>query len=237
MTGASPFPSTSPVSAKAEPDVTLLLELLASRICHDLVSPVGAINNGLEFIEDMGSDPETLKQAIDLIGQSTQTAAARLQVFRIIYGAGGREANLKPEDIQKAFGTLLRMEGKIRQSWDPYAPLGIDVKAKGACKILLGTLVLAQECLPKGGTIYADAGKNDDLIVTAEGVGAVVREGTLAALSGTIDAQALDPRLIHPYVLGVSARGYGFEITSFDAENTGNNGNSERKAWRIRQTV
>lgn len=208
--------------------VTALLELLSSRICHDLVSPVGAINNGIEFMEDAADDPEALKQASELIAHSAGSAGARLQVFRIVYGAGGRDGNVKPEDIQKAFGALIRSDGKVRQSWDPFGPLGIDPKTRGFCKVLLGTLVLAQECLPKGGTVYVDPGQGAETLVKAEGTDAVVRDNVEAALKHEIDQNSLDPRLVHPYVMGLIAKTYGFTIALQKTE-------PGHATWSIRQ--
>jgi histidine phosphotransferase ChpT len=194
-------------------DITTLLELLSSRICHDLVSPVGAINNGIEFMEDSADDPESIKQASELIAHSAGSAASRLQVFRLAYGAGGRDGNIKPEDIQKAFGSLIRTDGKIRQSWDPFGPLGIDPKShKGYCKVLIGTLVLAQECLPKGGMIFVDPGQGEETLVKAEGPDATIRENVETALAGNLAIDKLDPRLVHPYTCGLIARTYGFQI-------------------------
>lgn len=209
-------------------DTLHLLELLASRICHDLVSPVGAINNGIEFMTDMADDPDGIKQASDLIAHSAASAGARLQAFRIAYGAGGRDGNLKPEDIQKAFGALVRVDGKVRQSWDPYGPLGIDMKATGAAKILMGALLLAMECLPKGGTVYADAGSGKEILISAEGPDAVVREGVEDALSGKTAPDSLDPRLVHPSILGLSARAYGFSMACTNKE-------GGKIVWSIRQ--
>jgi histidine phosphotransferase ChpT len=189
-----------------------ILELLSSRICHDLVSPVGAINNGLEFMEDAADDPESIKQASELIAHSANSAAARLQAFRLAYGAGGRDGNIKPEDIQRAFGNLIRAEGKVRQSWDPFSPLGIDSKAKGFCKCLMGALILAAEALPKGGTVYVDAGSKGQTLIRAEGTDATVRDGVVDALSLNVDPDTLDPRLVHPYSVSVIAQSYGFKI-------------------------
>lgn len=89
----------------------------------DLVSPVGAINNGLEFMEDAADDPQAIKDATELISHSAASAGARLMAFRLVYGAGGRDGNIKPEDIQRAFGALIRSDGKVRQSWAPSARL------------------------------------------------------------------------------------------------------------------
>jgi len=193
--------------------ITTLLELLASRICHDLVSPVGAINNGIEFMEDAGDDKESIEQATGLISHSAQSAAARLQVFRIAYGGGGRDGNIKPEDIQKAFGSLIRTDGKVRQSWDPFGPLGIDSKAKGFSKILICGLVLAMECLPKGGTVFVDPGTGSETIIKAEGPDAVARENVVEALNRSLDPETLDPRLVHPYTMSLIAETYGFSVS------------------------
>ena len=189
-----------------------VLELLASRICHDLISPVGAINNGIEFMEDAGDDPESIKQASELIAHSAQAAAARLQAFRIAYGAGGRDGNIKPEDIQKTFGALTRADGKVRQSWDPFSSLGIDVKTPGFAKVLMGGMMLAMECLPKGGTVYVDPGSATETLIRAEGPDAVIREGVEQALARTLPPESIDPRLVHPYALSLIAESYGFII-------------------------
>ncbi len=189
-----------------------ILELLASRICHDLISPVGAINNGLEFMEEAGDDPESIKQASELIGHSAQAAAARLQAFRIAYGAGGRDGNIKPEDIQKTFGALTRADGKIRQSWDPFSSLGIDSKTPGFAKVLMGAMMLAMEGLPKGGTVYVDPGSATETLIRAEGEGAIVRENVEQALARSLPPEEIDPRLVHPYALSLIAESYGFII-------------------------
>ncbi len=194
-------------------EITTLMELLSSRICHDLVSPVGAINNGLEFMEDMADDPEGRKEATNLISHSANAAGARLMAFRLAYGSGAVDGNIKPEDIQKAFGTLIRTDGKVRQSWDPFGPLGISPATRGFSKILMGTLMMAQDCLPKGGLVFVDAGTGQETLVKSEGTGATIREQVEDALAGTLPMTNVDPRLVHPYILGQSARTYGFNIT------------------------
>lgn len=198
-------------------DPAALMELLASRICHDLISPVGAINNGVEFIEDT-TDPAMMKDAIGLISHSAQQASAKLQAFRLAYGAGGRDPNIKPEDIQKAFGNLTRADGKVRQSWDPFGPLGIDVKTKGFCKILMAAMMLAIECLPKGGTIFIDPGSENQTLLRAEGTDAIVRENVEEALKHSLSPDDLDPRLVHPYAVSLIAESYGFSIRVQDKE-------------------
>ena len=199
-------------------DIAAVLELLSSRICHDLISPVGAINNGIEFMEDAGDDPESVKQASELIAHSAQSAASRLQAFRIAYGAGGRDGNIKPEDVQKAFGNLTRADGKVRQAWDPFGPLGVDVKTRGFCKVLMGGLMLAAECLPKGGIVAIDPSTENSFLIHAEGTDAVLREGVDKALEGVTSVDDLDPRLVHPYALSLIARSYNFVISNDKVE-------------------
>ena len=193
-------------------EITALMELLSSRICHDLVSPVGAINNGLEFMEDMADDEEGRKEATNLIAHSATAAGARLMAFRLAYGSGAVDGNIKPEDIQKAFGTLIRTDGKVRQSWDPFGPLGIPSSSRAFCKVLMGCLMMASDCLPKGGLVFVDAGTGAETLIKAEGTGATVREGVENALAGTIEMTNVDPRLVHPYILGQSPRTYGYSI-------------------------
>lgn len=195
----------------ADNNIAVILELLSSRICHDVISPIGAINNGIEFMDDAGDDLASIKEASGLIAHSAQAAAARVQAFRIAYGAGGRDGNIKPEDIQKAFGALCRGDGKIRQSWDPFSPLGLNVKRTGFCKVLMGAMMLAAEALPKGGTVFVDDGKTKT-IIRAEGVDATLRDGVEDALNGVTAPESLDPRLVHPYAMGLIAKSYGFQL-------------------------
>lgn len=201
-------PEPTPASAGKDAAV---LELLASRICHDLISPVGAINNGVEFMEESG--PEEMSDGLDLIAHSAAQAAAKLQVFRIAYGAGGRDPNIKPEDVQRAFGAMVSADGKISQAWDPFGPLGPDKPYPQAfCKMLMVGLMLAQECLPKGGSVSARAGEKNETLFVAEGTGATIREQVEEALAQNIAVHDLDPRLVHPYTIGNLAEHYGYQI-------------------------
>lgn len=190
-----------------------VLELLASRICHDLISPVGAINNGIEFMQESG--PEDQEEGLNLISYSAAQAAAKLQAFRLAYGAGGRDPGIKPEDIQRAFASLVSAEGKISQLWDPFGPLGVSKPYPPAfCKMLMAGLMLAMESLPKGGSVSARAGETDgETLFVAEGTGATVRENVEEALARSIAVDDLDPRLVHPYALSVLADSYGYKIS------------------------
>lgn len=191
-----------------------ILELLASRICHDLISPVGAVQNGVEFLQDLDMS-EDLEDGFDLIAHSVKMASARLKVFRLVYGIGGRDNSISPEDIYNAFEDYLQSEGKVTQEWDPHGPLGIETDMNGFSKVLLGALLLSYEFLPRGGTISVQEGENETLI-EATGQSANIRENVKEAIDQDMLLDDLDPRLVHPYVISVLAKDLGFTVTLKD---------------------
>jgi histidine phosphotransferase ChpT len=196
-------------------DTAAIIELLASRICHDIISPVGAINNGIELMQEMGAD--ALDDGLGLVAYSASQSAAKLAAFRLAYGAGGRDPNIKPEDVQKVFGELIRAEGKISQTWDPYGNLGPNNNKKplppAYCKMLMCAMMLAMECLPKGGYISVRPAGDHASTIIAEGEGAVVRDQVEEALAQKLDPDDLDPRLVHPYAISVLAKAYGYDLS------------------------
>jgi histidine phosphotransferase ChpT len=210
MNMSSPQTPESP-EAKTNKSASVI-ELLASRICHDLVSPVGAINNGVEFMEEMGDDPEQRKEALGLIAHSASAASAKLMAFRIAYGAGGRDGNIKPEDVQKAFSNLISADGKITQAWDPHGNLGPKPLPMGFCKMLMCGMMLAMECLIKGGFVMVRPGEGNQTLIIAEGDSVLLRDNVEAALKQEISPEDLDPRLVHPYAISVIADHYGYKL-------------------------
>ncbi len=196
-------------TSSAAVDATVL-ELLASRICHDLISPVGAVNNGVEFLQEMGADAGD--EAVDLIAYSAHQASAKLQAFRLAYGAGGRDPNIKPEDVHRTFGELVGKDSRVSQNWDPHAKLSYDEIPLGLCKVLMGTLMLAIEVLPRGGVIRVEPGARDETVVIAEGQDAAPRPNMAAALDRSLPTSELDPRLVHAYALSMIAAQYGFDV-------------------------
>lgn len=190
---------------------TTILELLASRICHDIISPVGAVHNGVEFLQEMGSDAG--EEAIELLAHSASMASAKLLAFRMAYGAGGRDPNIKPEDVHKAFSDLITADGKITQDWDPHANLGFEERPDAFCKLLMGTLMLAQECLPKGGNVTVRAGGANEVQVVATATDTLVRPQVEDALALKLDPNDLDPRLVHPFAIGLLAKNYQYGLS------------------------
>src|SRR5271165_4366680 len=152
-------------------DALDLAALLCSRVCHDLISPTGAIVNGLEVLDEKESDQETRDFALDLIRKSAKTASARLQFCRLAFGAAGSAgAQIDLGDAQ----TMARghiEDGKVTITWN----LPRLLLAKNRVKLLLNMLVIAQQTIPRGGTLTVDPvgeGEAMGFRVTAGGLNA-----------------------------------------------------------------
>ena len=142
-----------------------LAALLCSRVCHDVISPVGAIVNGLEVLEDE-DDASMRDVAIDLIKKSARSASARLQFCRLAFGAAGSVgASIDTGDAESVARGLLTTE-KTTLNWTATRQL----MAKNKVKLLLNLCLLANTTIPRGGVLTVDAiGEGDavELFVTA----------------------------------------------------------------------
>ena len=124
-----------------------LAALLCSRVCHDLISPVGAIVNGLEVLEE-AKDEETKNFALDLIKKSANTASAKLQFCRIAFGAAGSAgAQIDLGDAETMARGFLEDE-KTKLAWN----LPRVLLAKNRVKLLLNMLLIAGQAIPRGGS-------------------------------------------------------------------------------------
>jgi histidine phosphotransferase ChpT len=183
-----------------------LAALLCSRVCHDLVSPVGAIINGLEVMEDR--DEETKTFALDLIKRSAAQASAKLQFCRLAFGAAGSAgAQIELGDAEKVARGLLE-DGKIALTWNlPPAPV-----AKNRAKLLLNMLLVASGTIPRGGTLVAEqAGEGYQVI--ARGLNARLASATADLLAGS-PAEGVNAHAIQPLYTGILARDCGFAISA-----------------------
>jgi len=187
-----------------------VMELIASRICHDLVSPVGAVNNGVELMQELGEDAG--EEAVKLIADSAQQASIRLKNFRLCYGAAGTDKNIGFKDIREAFTDLIRA-GRVQAEFEPDLGVKFSMPPKGFFKTLLNLLILAEECNHGEGKIAVSAiegNKGVKVLVTGKNPG--FREGAEAALRGDTNADDLDPRSVHAYVTGKFAAVFDFKI-------------------------
>ena len=195
---------------------TGILELMASKICHDIISPIGAVNNGIEFLTEMG--PDAGEEVTDLIAFSASQASAKLKAYRMAYGAGGADDSIKPEEVHQAIEDIVGKEDKVSQEWDPYGDLGYEDRPKAFCKILICGILLAMDCLPKGGSINVGGGGANETKITASGDGATIRERTSEALSMSLPRDALEPKYMHAYLTGLLGKHYKYSF-QLEAQN------------------
>src|SRR5882762_1671466 len=198
--------TSSPGSA---PDNLELAALLCSRVCHDLISPVGAIVNGLEVLDD-NPKAEDRDFALDLIRKSARTASARLQFCRLAFGAAGSAG------AQIDLGDALAMArghiegGKITLTWN----LPRLLLPKNRVKLLLNMLVISQQTIPRGGTLVIDPvgdGESMSFRVTAAGLNARVQQNIADQLSS--GSSAVDAHAVQPYYTRLLAQACGLKVT------------------------
>lgn len=182
-----------------------VLELMASKICHDLISPIGAIGNGIEFMQEMG--PDAGPEAIELIAYSSAQASAKLRAYRLAFGAGGADTSIKPEDVHGIFSDYIGGDNKITLDWDALAPLGPDERPPGLCKILMCALLLCTEGLPKGGVISVNA-EGEHISLIAKGDDAGLKPLMVEALEGDMLAEELEPKFVKPYLINLLSARY-----------------------------
>jgi histidine phosphotransferase ChpT len=184
-----------------------LAALLCSRVCHDLISPVGAIVNGLEVLAEE-KDEETKTFALDLIKKSAGTASAKLQFCRIAFGAAGSAgAQIDLGDAETITRGFFE-DDKTKLAWNmPRALL-----PKNRVKLLLNLLLIAGQTIPRGGRLTVDPigeGESMGFKVSAAGVNAKVPPAVAALLAGDAGGTALDAHRIQPFYASLLAQASG----------------------------
>jgi histidine phosphotransferase ChpT len=186
-----------------------LAALLCSRVCHDLISPVGAIVNGLEVLEE-NKDEETKTFALDLIKKSANQASAKLQFCRLAFGAAGSAgAQIDLGDAERVARGLLA-DDKTSITWN----LPRELLAKNRVKLLLNMLLIATGAIPRGGTLTVDPAEGSaGFRISAAGLNARLTETTATLLAGN-PTQAVDAHAIQPVYAGILARDCGLTLSA-----------------------
>jgi histidine phosphotransferase ChpT len=199
------------MSSAVAVDALDLAALLCSRVCHDLISPTGAIVNGLEVLDEKESDQETRNFALDLIRKSAKAASARLQFCRLAFGAaGGASAQIDLEDAQNMARAFIEDE-KMKLVWNVPRLL----LPKNRVKLLLNMMVIAGHSIPRGGTITVDpVGEGESLgfRLTASGPAARIPQAVPALLDGASENGSLDAHAVQPFYAGMLARACGMKL-------------------------
>lgn len=183
-----------------------LAALLCSRVCHDVISPVGAITNGLEVLDD-DNDEQMRGFALDLIKKSARQASAKLRFARLAFGAAGSAgAEIDLGDAEEVTTSFIGDE-KVALTWS--GPR--ETRPKNQVKLLLNMVLVGLTTIPRGG-ILAVSIDGPELSVKCTGVAAGVPEGTGDLLAATAEAGSIDPRSVQIYYTGRIARSAGLDL-------------------------
>lgn len=177
--------------------------LLCSRLCHDLLSPVGALNNGIELLADE-HDPEMRARCLDLLAESARASANKLKFFRLAFGAaGGFGEEVDTREARSAIDGLFGVDGRIKIGWMVEEP----TMSKSALKILLNLVLIAGDSLVRGGQLDIGAERNGsgvDIVVRAEGTRVVMdaelRRVLAGDTTGEIAPRAAAAWLVHSLI-------------------------------------
>ena len=190
----------------------VVLELLASRMCHDLAGPVGAVNAGVELLGDSRVDA----QALNLLGRSGEQAQQHLQLYRFAFGRGGDGQPL--DTLCRAAESALGQGGKIRFQWPAIDRIGA---VPGMGRLCLNMVMLATEALPVGGSVdvlteaAADVmrGQMGSITVHARGKRVGLRPETEDAVMGRVPEDQLSARTVQAYFTLLLSRRFNGRLT------------------------
>ncbi len=187
--------------------------LLASRLCHDLLSPIGALNNGIELLADE-HDPEMRARCMELLAESARTSATKLKFFRLAFGAaGGFEDEIDTREARTAIEGLVGTQGRVELNWMVDQPS----MSKAKIKILLNLALIAADALVRGGTLLVGA-EGGEIVVRAEGERLILDPELKNALLGKTSEDALTPRAAAAWLVHVLTGEGGGEIQVSEPE-------------------
>ncbi len=170
-----------------------LASLLCSRLCHDMLSPVGALTNGLELLSDE-RDPDMRQRCFELLEQSARISADKLKFFRLAFGAAGGFGEMVPvAEARTLVDALIGNNGRIEANW----ALASDSLPKPAVKTLLNLSLIAIESLVRGGTLDIGAELRDgasEIVVRAAGTRIAFDQDIGRALDGSLPERELASR-------------------------------------------
>ena len=197
-------------------DAALLGELLCARLCHDLAGAIGAIGTGVEILTDEDGGKEFAADALVLLEGSAVAAVNRLKFLRVALGNGG--TTMSTEQLRQLvadfLGAQMEERNALRLEWR-------DVRKSDwggdELKLLLNLVLLARDCLPRGGVVSVDAPAQEGVlpVVAAQGAQVAVAEAVKAL--DAADVSLLRPRGAQGYYASLLARRMGLSISCEDS--------------------
>jgi histidine phosphotransferase ChpT len=187
---------------------TDLAALLCSRLCHDMLSPVGALNNGIELLADE-KDADMRARCLELLEQSARTSADKLKFFRLAFGAAGGYNDAVPSEEPRALvQALARGNGRVALNWT----VAEASLSKPAVKVLLNLAAIGLDALPRGGTLDVGAEMREgaaEIVIRAAGPKITFDEGIGQALDGSLAEEALSTRNAPAHMIRLLAEELG----------------------------
>ena len=185
---AAPAPQVADGFAGADPHGLELASLLCSRLCHDMLSPIGALSNGLELLADE-RDPAMRQRCFELLEQSARISADKLKFFRLAFGAAGGFGEMVPTAEPRALiEALASSRDRVTIGWTVPG----DALPKPAVKVLLNLALIGLESLVRGGTLD---------------IAAEIREDSAGGGASEIAIRAVGPRIAFDPAIGRALEG------------------------------
>jgi len=194
-----------------------IVELVCSRLCHDMVGPVGAATNGIELLREVSGGLHG--DIIDMTDTSARTAWRRLEFFRVAFGSAGGRGGWGTNELKQLAGNMLR-DGKVRLDWetDPAIP---ELEGRGG-KLALNLLLLVAEAMPRGGLLTARLSREGEavrLALTGAGQNAALNPRVASTVQGRLPPGELDSRVILAHLAWLQARDAAASVEWRFAEN------------------
>lgn len=186
-------------------------QLVCSRLCHDLVGAAGAVNAGLEILAEMGGLDDS---AMDLATKSGLELTRRLAFFRVAFGAGGAGHSGADVAVLRKLALEFMAGSNVRLDW-PDDGRGVRETQPELGKLLLNLILIASECLPRGGVVsvqLAEVEGGIGVAVSAEGTSAGLREDLARAMTPGQPVESLDSRCIHGLITQLLVLEAGCEL-------------------------
>ena len=192
-------------------DAVMLASQLCSRLCHDLLSPVGALSNGLELLAEE-EDPEMRQRCMELLEASARTSANKLKFFRLAFGAaGGFGERVGIEEPKAVIDALAEDAKRVEINW----ALAVDALPKPAVKVMLNFAQMGLDSLVRGGTLDIGAERRDgasEIVVRAAGPKVAFDESIGRALEGSLPEEGLSGRTAAAHMLALLAEQSGGDL-------------------------
>ncbi len=187
-----------------------VLELVCSRLCRDLVGPVGAATNGIELLR--GTAPNQSEDILDMTDDSTRTAWRRLEFFRVAFSYGGGRTGWWESELAGLAGGMLR-DIRTSLNWQPPSAEH-SITGRGG-KLILNLIFLVAEAMPRGGEVTVSlrrAGDDLTVAITGNGPNAAFNESILSTVRGTVLPEDMDSRVILAHLVNLQAKSTGADI-------------------------